>query len=318
MVPDGRSEQVQPQIGLYFTPEAPTNTLYKFALTSLIVDIPAGATNYLVRDSFRLPVDVDLLAVLPHTHYLGRRLEGTDILPDGSRQSLLLIKEWDFNWQGDYHYAKPVALPKGTVLEMNYSFDNSTNNIRNPSHPPKRVRWGSQSSDEMAELWFQVLPQNNADRNALEQSNQQHAARYFMDSARHDLQEKPQDPDANIAIGRVYMNIGQNSEAEKYFRAAIGFHDPSGEAHYFLGMTLQIQNRLSEARIEFEATLKFKMNPNQSRAHVFLGYMDAGHGDLVRAESHFRNALSLDPDDEIARQALDRVIQMKTPTTTRP
>jgi hypothetical protein len=41
-------------------------------------------------------------------------------------------------------------LPKGTRVELEYVFDNSEKNPRNPSHPPVRVRWGEQTTDEMA------------------------------------------------------------------------------------------------------------------------------------------------------------------------
>ena len=77
-------------------------------------------------------------------------------LPDGSVTKLIWIKDWDFNWQSQYRYAEPVKLPKGTRIEMSYVFDNSAENPRNPSHPPKRVQFGEQTSDEMAFAFLQV------------------------------------------------------------------------------------------------------------------------------------------------------------------
>jgi hypothetical protein len=77
-------------------------------------------------------------------------------LPDGSEKPLIWIKDWDFNWQGAYQYAKPVALPKGTRIEMEYVYDNSENNPRNPAHPPVRVKWGEQTTDEMAVAFLSV------------------------------------------------------------------------------------------------------------------------------------------------------------------
>ena len=158
--PSGKPEQVQPSVGFYFTGEPPTNTPFRLNLNPLTLDIPAGASDYSVEDNYRLPVDVELLGVLPHAHYLAKRMEGYAVLPDGSRHDLLLIKDWDFNWQGDYRYAHPVHLPKGTTLAMRFAYDNSSKNVRNPNHPPRRVRYGLQTTDEMAELWFQVLPRN--------------------------------------------------------------------------------------------------------------------------------------------------------------
>ena len=57
-----------------------------------------------------------------------------------------------------YRYRQPVQLPKGTVLHMRYTYDNSASNSRNPHNPPIRVRAGNRSEDEMAHLWLQVLP----------------------------------------------------------------------------------------------------------------------------------------------------------------
>jgi len=67
-----------------------------------------------VQDEYVLPVDAEALGVLPHAHYLCKEMQGFATLPNGTRQPLLLIKQWDFNWQGDYQYAKPVPLSKGT------------------------------------------------------------------------------------------------------------------------------------------------------------------------------------------------------------
>ena len=116
-------------------------------------------------------VDVQMLGVLPHAHYLCKRMEGFTTLPDGTRKWLLLIKNWDFNWQGDYQYRTPVVLPRGTKLSMRYSYDNSTNNVANPNMPPLRVKYGPQSGDEMAELWFQLLPANQTDSKALAEAD---------------------------------------------------------------------------------------------------------------------------------------------------
>src|SRR5438552_520211 len=100
---------------------------------------------------------------LPHLHYLGKEVQGFALLPDGTKKWLLFIKHWDFNWQGEYRYLEPVFLPKGAILTMHYTYDNSNENIHNPNHPPRRVVFGPQSTDEMGELWLQLLPNNASD-----------------------------------------------------------------------------------------------------------------------------------------------------------
>src|SRR5206468_10925822 len=85
---------------------------------------------------------VDVLAVYTHAHYLGKILEGYATLPDGKRQWLVRIPDWDINWQGVFRYAKPVFLPAGSTVSMRYQYDNSARNLRNPNAPPKRVKVG--------------------------------------------------------------------------------------------------------------------------------------------------------------------------------
>jgi hypothetical protein len=90
-------------------------------------------------------------------------MKGWAILPDGRKQWLIRIRDWDFNWQEQYRYAAPMRLPAGTRLEMEFTYDNSAANPHNPNHPPRRVGWGPESTDEMAGLHLQVIPPRNED-----------------------------------------------------------------------------------------------------------------------------------------------------------
>jgi hypothetical protein len=83
---------------------------------------------------------------------------GYALLPNGTRRTLLRIPEWNFNWQQQYLYAAPIRLPAGTDVVMEFTYDNSGDNPRNPSHPPRRVTWGPSSTDEMAGLHIAVVP----------------------------------------------------------------------------------------------------------------------------------------------------------------
>jgi len=150
-------------LALYFGDKPPTSIAAKILLGSLEIDIPAGSRDHRVSDVFTLPVDVEVRAILPHAHYLAKEVRARAVLPDRREEPLLWIKDWDFNWQGDYRYARPVFLPKGTRLELEIHYDNSAGNPRNPNHPPIRVRYGTESADEMAELWLQLVLRSRAD-----------------------------------------------------------------------------------------------------------------------------------------------------------
>ncbi len=121
--------------------------------------IKPGDSNYVVEASATLPRDVDLVGITPHAHYLATDMKVDAHLPDGRVTPLIWIKDWDFNWQGQYRYAAPMHLPKGTRLQMRYVFDNSDGNPRNPASPPKMVTWGEETNDEMAIAFLEfVLP----------------------------------------------------------------------------------------------------------------------------------------------------------------
>ncbi len=123
--PSGKDEAVKGEVGLYFTDQPTEIQPSILMLRSVAIDIPAGARDYAVESSYVLPVDIEVTSVLPHAHYLGRKLAAWATLPDGERKWLLLINDWNFDWQGDYRYVEPVKLPRGSQISMRYEYDNS-------------------------------------------------------------------------------------------------------------------------------------------------------------------------------------------------
>src|SRR5207244_1450593 len=118
--------------------------------------------------AFVLPVDVEVLGVQAHAHYLAKEMTATAQLPDGATKWLLYIKDWDFKWQDVYRYREPVRLPAGTTLSIRYTYDNSADNVRNPNTPPRRVTFGQTSASEMGNVWVQVVTRNRDDQAILE------------------------------------------------------------------------------------------------------------------------------------------------------
>ena len=169
--PNGMAMTEKTVIGLYFGP-APTRPLTQLQVPAFFgvranIDIPAGAGSYKVRGSFTIPADADAVSVSAHAHYLGKESKLTATLPTGEVRILLWIRSWDFNWQDTYIFKDLVRLPKGTRLDGELVYDNSTNNVRNPNTPPKRVQWGEQSTDEMGSLILNVVPVQAGDIDAL-------------------------------------------------------------------------------------------------------------------------------------------------------
>jgi hypothetical protein len=134
------------------------------AIRSRNLDIPAGDGRYhTTAQSAPLPANVEAIGIAPHMHYIGKEMKVVAVTPDGKTVPLIWIKDWDFNWQGSYQFSKPVKLAKGTVIKLDAFYDNSAKNTSNPNKPPRRVRWGEQTTDEMCLLGVQVVTENPAD-----------------------------------------------------------------------------------------------------------------------------------------------------------
>ena len=154
--PSGKPEVDRSSIGVLFG-DAPTKGMTSVLMGSRNIDLPPGDAHHEIADSMVVPEDVDLIGITPHAHWLCKEMKVEAHLPDGHTEPLIWIKDWDFNWQGTYRYAAPVHLPKGSRIEMRYVYDNSAENPRNPSNPPREVRFGEQTTDEMAFLFLQVM-----------------------------------------------------------------------------------------------------------------------------------------------------------------
>jgi len=154
--PSGKPEMDQSSLGIRLTDHPGKQGRMAVILVNRRIDIPPNDAHYVVKASLEMPRDVELTGITPHAHYLGKEMKITAHLPNGTEKPLIWIKDWDFNWQGSYRYAKPVSLPKGTRVDLEYTYDNSEANPRNPAHPPVRVRWGEQTTNEMALAFLTV------------------------------------------------------------------------------------------------------------------------------------------------------------------
>jgi len=307
--PTGRREELQARIGLYFTDIPPTNTTMTFSLSSLTIDLPAGTSNNLVEDSFTMPVESDLLAVLPHTHYLGKRLEALAQFPNGRTQELLLIPDWDFNWQGEYRYARPIHLPAGTRLRMQYVFDNSADNPANPNKPAKEVFCGSQSTDEMAEFWVQVLVNGPEDAQRLAEAYNQKNLRMFAGYSEFRLQRNPKDAHAHTELGFTQWSQGRLAEAMASLQAATNEDATYDQPHYYMGVIFRTKHDLRSARAELEKAIE--LNPDNARAHGNLAFVFIELDKLERAERSMRTAANLDPTDALIKEGLEQIVQLR-------
>ncbi|HEX8872008.1 MAG TPA: tetratricopeptide repeat protein [Candidatus Acidoferrum sp.] len=336
--PSGKPEWIQPSLGLYFTKHAATRFPMLLQLENdQKLDIPAGAKDFLVTEEFTLPEEVELLAIYPHAHYLGKDMEAFARLPGGEKKSLIHITDWNLNWQAVYRYAQPVNLPAGTTVSMRYSYDNSADNLRNPNDPPKRVLGGNSSTDEMAHLWLQVLPEagpggRGDPRRVLQEAMARHnveknpgdfEAHYNLGAmlqARGDvegagrqyeqaLRLRPEDATVNNALGGALLAAGQPAEAARRFQAALRARPEYFDARYNLGLALGMQGDFAGAAEQLREAVR--LNPRDANAEANLGSALAQTGNWTEARAHVKRALEIDPNSALAKEIWEQMKEVK-------
>ena len=299
MKPTGKPESVQAEIGLYFADRSPTRFPMLVQLEhDGAIDVPPGQSSS-VTDELVLPADVEVLAIYPHAHFLGKVLEAWATLPDGSRRWLIRIPDWDINWQAVYDYKSPVALPKGTTLAMKITYDNTDSNPRNPNHPPKRVVSGNRGEDEMGHIWLQLLPKPEGSR--------QKEARLAIQEAvmRRRLVKYPADFLAHYNLGAVLQLRGKLDEAILEYQDALRGEPANVTARNSLATALILEDRVPDAIRELRETLR--IDPLYLNARYNLARVLADSGDADNAAKEYATLLEQKPDDADAQAGLGGV-----------
>ena len=168
--PTGKVEVDQSEIGLYFVNKPVEVSLKESAklvgsiwMANYEMDIPAGKSNYRRLTSYTLPKDAIMVGIVPHMHLLGKSMRVTAIQPKKEPVVLIDIPRWDYNWQDEYYYERPIRLTAGTKIVVEAVFDNSEDNPSNPSSPPRRVTWGEGTTDEMLFCFFLLTADKTED-----------------------------------------------------------------------------------------------------------------------------------------------------------
>ena len=299
MRPTGKREEIQPTIGFHFAAEPPVETAFGLQIRANDIDIPAGDDAYLVRREFELPIDVKLLSIYPHAHYICREIKIDAHLPGTGHRELLRIPQWDFNWQDEYSLATPFLLPEGTRLTMEYTYDNSTENVRNPNQPPKRVKVGNRSQDEMGNLWLQLLPVSANEMPQLKEAAFRFAVRT---EGTHQ---------AHFNLGTHLQGTGRHEQALEHLRRAVEINPQQPLPHHNLAGSLAALGQIDEAIIEMRVSIQ--IDPDSARAHSNLGnflVIKKRYGEALRC---YERALKLDPSHAQARQNLNALRKQRVP-----
>jgi tetratricopeptide (TPR) repeat protein len=295
LLPDGKPEIVQASVGLFFSDIPPRRAPLLVKLESKTIDIPSAQADYSVDDSYVLPADVEVLSVYPHAHYLAKSIKAFATLPDGTVTWLVWIKAWDFRQQDEYRYAEPLRLPKGTTLTMHITYDNSSENLRNPHRPPQRVKWGPNSSDEMGVIWLKVLAVHDADAGILMRDYTWRTLQADLRGAEAKVRTDPGDAFAHNFLATRYLQTGRVPEAIAELEEALRLKPGEAETHSNLGSALQLQGRIAEAVQHLREASR--LAPDNDRVHYNLGNAMNASGRADEAVREFRRAIEINPDN---------------------
>ena len=130
------------------------------------LDIAPNKTS-MTQNFYVLPAPARLENFQPHMHMRGKAMSVEAVYPDGRKEVLSMVGDFQWRWHVNYIYADSVApvLPKGTMLVFTAWHDNTKANANNPD-PEQWVGWGDRTVDEMAHAWVDVtyLEQEDYDR----------------------------------------------------------------------------------------------------------------------------------------------------------
>jgi hypothetical protein len=130
--------------------------------------IPPYESNYVAPLTVTNVIrDVELVWFRPHAHQRGKSVQYKLFYPDGREQIILNVPRYDFNWQLTYRTS--LHIPKGSRIETQFIYDNSTKNRYNPD-PGKWVYYGNQSWEEMgtANMGF-LVPREVDEKDAIQE-----------------------------------------------------------------------------------------------------------------------------------------------------
>lgn len=164
-------EDVQVELGVYFYPKGviPKNrtVLRMFDVsTNRELDIPPNQMA-MTQNFYVMQAPGRIENFQPHMHMRGKAMNVEAVYPDGKRELLSAVSDFQWKWHNNYIFAEDAAplLPKGTMLVFTAWHDNTKANPNNPD-PDQWVGWGDRTVDEMAHAWVDVtyLEQDEFDR----------------------------------------------------------------------------------------------------------------------------------------------------------
>ena len=308
MQPSGKPEVVKFRVGIRFAKEPPDQYPAMLRIGSCDIDIPANALAHAVEDTYTLPVDVDMYSIFPHAHSLCREMQVVAERPDGSLESLISIKKFDENLHDSYRYRSPVRLPRLTRLHSRFVYNNTDDNVRNRNRPARRVVYGSNANDEMADVYLQVTAAHSDQRSVLMEDYKRYQFKSQAIGYQRSLELYPDNPWSQEGLATAYIFLEEPTKAIPILEQRLQTGPQAVFPIVSLGMARLASGdpRLAEENFR-QAT---EMDAEYSLAWFGLAKALASQKKMEPAEQMFRRAIELTPRGSDARLALaDLLIQ---------
>lgn len=304
MMPAAKEMLIDPKIGLYTTDSDSLLNPELIWLGSRWLPITAGISDFSIEDSIKLPIAVEVLKLLPHCHYICETVNVTTTLPDESQTQLMRIENWDINEQKEFHFHNPLFLPAGTIISVEFRYNNSKSNSQNPNSPPQDVEFGPLSSNEMADLWIQVNPIREDKDAILSHSSALHLQNKIIEGQKKLLEIEPTVV-GHFELAQSYRNTNKNSDAAAQLKLALKLEPKNLTVLESLAITLTELGLLDEALTHWKRYIQIA--PNDAQAHVNISIVLVLLNQIVEAESHLKNATKLDGSSAPTFHRLGRV-----------
>ena len=175
-----------------------------------------------------------------------------------------------------------------------------------------RVVWGQNTTDEMGDLWLQMVPSHPDDLEYLTHDIRQKGRVEDLKAYTRLMEQDPDNPLRHDMVGMLHLDGAEYEDAAAQFRESLRLNPRSATTHYNLGVALSALHQGRDAAQEFAEAVR--LDPNNAEAHNNLGALLHAFGALDAARTEYERALALRPDNVEARNNLGRLLLLQGDT----
>jgi tetratricopeptide (TPR) repeat protein len=132
-----------------------------------------------------------------------------------------------------------------------------------------------------------------------------------VDSARQAAEFSPGSLEANLALAEAYISANQDVQAMEHLENLLPRFNKSAAFHYTLGIAQYRSKKFHPAVASFRQAVE--LDPRLDLAQFLLASALLGTGDLDGAETGFKAAIAIRPDQPLYRNYLARVYEHRGP-----